>query len=116
MNIRKQAEYASRIKEKIAELKQHLDEKDAIGDPVSPDSSVGRLSRVDAMQVQEMRLALLRRKREEVVRLESALRLIESGKYGICNGCGKEIPERRLEAVPDAQMCVPCLTEVQRSS
>ena len=40
--------------------------------------------------------------------LEEALERIENGTYGICKGCGQEIPKERLEAVPHTQLCVPC--------
>lgn len=53
----------------------------------------------------------LERKKEDV---EAALRLIEKGKYGICERCGKEIPTERLEVRPDATLCVQCQAEVEK--
>lgn len=53
----------------------------------------------------------LERKKEDV---EAALRLIEKGKYGICERCNKEIPTERLEVRPDATMCVQCQVEVEK--
>jgi RNA polymerase-binding protein DksA len=53
----------------------------------------------------------LERKREDV---EAALRLIEKGKYGICERCNKEIPTERLEVRPDATLCVQCQVEVEK--
>jgi len=47
--------------------------------------------------------------------LEEALERIESGTYGICKGCGKEIPKERLEAVPHTQLCVPCKLKEKQS-
>lgn len=40
--------------------------------------------------------------------IESALRRIEDGKYGICGRCGKPISEERLEAIPYADRCIDC--------
>ncbi len=40
--------------------------------------------------------------------LERALEAIEAGTYGICVDCGAEIPEGRLDALPDAERCVEC--------
>ena len=37
-----------------------------------------------------------------------ALEKIEKGGYGICEKCGKEIEEERLEAVPEAKLCIKC--------
>ena len=113
MDKSKQQTFAANINAKIAEIQKNLAENDPVGNPVSPDNAIGRLSRVDAMQQQEMRLALVRQSKNELARLENALNLIQAGKYGVCNGCGSDIPDKRLEAVPDAQMCVPCLSELQ---
>lgn len=113
MDKSKQQTFAANINQKIGEMRKNLAENDPVGEAVSPDSAIGRLSRVDAMQQQEMRLALVRQSKNELARLENALNLIDAGKYGVCNGCGEDIPDERLEAVPDAQMCVPCLSAVQ---
>jgi DnaK suppressor protein len=47
----------------------------------------------------------LRRTLEEV---EEALRRLDRGHYGLCEGCGKPIPEGRLEILPYARFCVLC--------
>lgn len=41
--------------------------------------------------------------------LDRALEAIDKGTYGICAVCGKPIPEARLEALPEATWCVPCM-------
>lgn len=40
--------------------------------------------------------------------VESALKTLNSGKYGICKYCGQEIDERRLEARPTSTSCIQC--------
>lgn len=40
--------------------------------------------------------------------LEDALERIKKGTYGVCTDCGKLIDKGRLEAVPNAQLCVSC--------
>ena len=46
--------------------------------------------------------------------IESAIRSIEKGKYGICTRCNKPIEVERLEIKPDATMCVSCQSEMER--
>jgi DnaK suppressor protein len=46
--------------------------------------------------------------REELSRLDDALRRLEAGKYGICEECGEEIDEARLQVVPYAVCCAEC--------
>lgn len=40
--------------------------------------------------------------------IEEALQRIETDEYGICQGCGAEIAEERLEIMPEADNCMKC--------
>ena len=44
--------------------------------------------------------------RDQLRQVEKALARIESGEYGRCEICGKEIPVERLEAVPWTTLCI----------
>ena len=44
--------------------------------------------------------------REQLRQIQHALERIESGQYGTCEICGKEIPVERLEAMPSATLCI----------
>lgn len=70
--------------------------------------SVGRLSRMDAMQRQAMAQANERARTAELVRIEQALRRVEDGDYGWCVTCGEAIAPKRLEIDPAAAVCVAC--------
>ena len=77
--------------------------------PVELDQSqVGRLSRMDAMQVQEMALEQERRRELEIKRINAALVRISKGEYGFCLKCGEGITPKRLEFDPSTPMCVDC--------
>lgn len=52
--------------------------------------------------------------RERLRRIAGALRRIEKGNYGICVSCGREISEKRLEAIPDAALCLECKRRRER--
>ena len=43
---------------------------------------------------------------DQVARLRAALERIDAGTYGVCEVCGRPIPEARLEVRPDATRCV----------
>ena len=78
--------------------------------PVELDqTTVGRLSRVDAMQVQAMAQETGRRREVELQRIDAALKRIEEGEYGYCNHCGDEIAPKRLEVDPAAPLCIKCV-------
>jgi DnaK suppressor protein len=70
--------------------------------------SVGRLSRMDAMQRQAMAQAQERARAVELARLEQAMRRLEDGEYGWCATCGDQIAAARLEVDPAAAVCVEC--------
>ena len=73
---------------------------------------VGRLSRMDAIQMQAMSKATDQRRNEELRRVTAALARIDSGDYGYCEECGENIPEARLKVDMAAIHCVPCASKV----
>lgn len=70
--------------------------------------TVGRLSRMDAMQAQQMSLETDQRRQNQIIKIESALRRIESGDFGYCYICEEEIDARRLAADPAITRCMNC--------
>jgi DnaK suppressor protein len=56
----------------------------------------------------EKRLTLENRVRQEMAAVEHALDKIEKGTYGLCDNCGQPISPERLEALPQASLCVKC--------
>lgn len=78
--------------------------------PVQLDqSSIGRLSRMDAIQAQQMAREAARRRQQQLPEIEGALRRIESGDYGYCFKCGEEIDVRRLSVNPTSTRCISCM-------
>ena len=43
--------------------------------------------------------------------VQAALRRIELGSYGVCEGCRSPIALERLEAIPQARLCVRCTAQ-----
>jgi DnaK suppressor protein len=62
----------------------------------------------DADIQEEIGFALIQLKSETLDRINTALRRISEGTYGICFECGEEIAERRLKALPFAVRCKDC--------
>lgn len=80
--------------------------------PVALDqTTVGRLSRIDAMQGQAMALAAQRRRDIQLQRIAAAVKRIEDKTYGYCVGCADRIDERRLNVDPTVTLCIPCATQ-----
>lgn len=71
-------------------------------------TAVGRLSRMDALQVQAMQLETERRRDVEQVRIDAALKRMDEGEYGYCASCDEEIKAKRLETDPATPVCIDC--------
>ncbi len=56
----------------------------------------------------EKRLALEKRLVESLNEVEHALQKYESGTYGLCDSCGRPIEQARLQAIPQASLCLSC--------
>jgi DnaK suppressor protein len=105
----------ARLEERRRELREltasHHDETR----PVEVDQTqVGRLSRMDALQAQEMAAATERRRQFELDRIDAALQRIASGEFGFCVRCGENIGLERLEFDPTTPLCIACARQTER--
>ena len=65
---------------------------------------------------QEIEYRLSERESQVIADIDQALLRIEEGTYGLCARCGKEIPERRLEALPTARYDAECQSIVEQGA
>ena len=94
---------------RLAELdKEDAANEDSRDTVTLQQDSVGRLSRMDAMQQQAMAQATERRRVQERRRIKAAFERIEDGEWGYCATCGEEIAEARLRHDPSVAVCVGC--------
>ena len=102
--------YRSKLEAEIAELRELSDSSRQSRAPVTLDQqSVGRLSRMDAMQQQSMDLAKEERRAQRLAILSAALKRKDEDEFGYCLRCGEEIPPARLDFDPAVTLCVDCL-------
>ena len=87
-----------------ADLRQEM-----VADRV-PDDSYGLASQT---LLEDITVDTLEREHELLGEIEAALERLEEGEFGICQGCGEHIPQRRLEALPWARYCVSCAEKRQ---
>ena len=103
----------SNFKKQLEKMRSDLDDLESVFEASSAtvildQTSVGRLSRMDAMQGQQMALESERRRKEKLLQIKSALNRIETGAFGYCSGCEKEIAIGRLTINPAVTRCVDC--------
>jgi len=97
-----------RLEELVAEYEQELEEarmsessSDRSPDPGNAEASSTKLEYAKELSLEQNTLDLLSK-------VQWALALMDEGKYGICESCGKSIPLARLDALPYATLCVDC--------
>jgi len=71
-------------------------------------TAVGRVSRIDALQMQEMALSNQHRQQEHLLEVKNALERIDEGVYGLCIECDEAIVQGRLEINPAVEYCINC--------
>jgi DnaK suppressor protein len=102
-----------KLREQLESRRQDLvNQIEGIDDAARPvdldQQSVGRVSRVDAIQQQQMALANRQQAAALLRSIELALQRIDDGSYGACLECGEAIAEARLQAQPWAGLCIVC--------
>jgi DnaK suppressor protein len=97
------------IKDRIEQTKTEVAELKELVKPIPLDASIGRISRMDAINNKSINESSLREKQNELKKLERAIENSESDNFGICLKCGNEIPFGRLEYMPYTTRCVNCV-------
>lgn len=97
-----------KILDELAKIKNDIDELEEQTKPISPENSLGRISRMDAINNKGVVEASLRNARDMQKKLEIALAHIDDKNFGICVRCNQPIPEGRIMLMPHVKRCVNC--------
>jgi RNA polymerase-binding transcription factor DksA len=101
-----------KLQARLAELEARVARIEAdLAEPISADFAEQATEREDddALEGQDALLA------HEIAAVKSALKRIEDGSYGECTRCGEPIGEKRLEAMPEAALCINCARKAEKS-
>jgi RNA polymerase-binding transcription factor DksA len=106
------AELYERLKKEKTELLEKLEQLRALGQP-SAERKEGspfgkREEEADEASELEKRLVMVKRLEESLNEVVHALQKYEAGTYGLCDSCGQVIEQARLEAIPQASLCMKC--------
>jgi len=96
------------LEKQISSTQKEIEELIELTKPISLDNSIGRLSRMDAINNKTINEKALRDKKKILQKLERAIDRHEDGKLGKCLKCGDEIPFGRLKIMPYTTRCVKC--------
>ena len=76
--------------------------------PVGPENSIGRVSRMDAIQNKSVVEAALRKAEEKMIGLLNMEKKMDDPDFGLCSRCKCPIPIKRLILMPQSSKCVHC--------
>lgn len=102
------AELRQRIQAEILKTEERVQDYEEMSGPVSPDDSIGRLSRMDAINNKSVTESALRQAKDKLSKLRHALAQIDEPGFGSCRRCGLPIPVMRVVLMPESPYCVRC--------
>ena len=108
MKENERKEIKALIEEQLENIDKELANLEELTQPVSLDSSVGRLSRMDAINNKAINDKQLRDKQVQKQKLERALQRVDKEEFGKCSKCGNDIAMGRLKYMPYTTKCVNC--------
>ncbi len=105
-----------KIKEKISldltSMKNEISQLKEKTKPIAPDCSLGRLTRQEMIQEQQVNEHALHEAEIRVNKLNYAFSKVDKEDYGICMECEEEIIFERLMLLPESSHCVACKEEL----
>ena len=108
MELSEKEALIAKIKEKIEQAEKEIAHLEDATKPISPENSIGRVSRMDAINNKSVAEAALRSSRKKLNQLRLALTKIDEPGFGTCKMCKKPIPAPRLMFMPESTRCVRC--------
>jgi len=108
MELSEKEALIAKIKEKVEQAEKEIAHLEEATKPISPENSIGRISRMDAINNKGVAEAALRSSRKKLNQLRLALTKIDEPGFGTCKLCKKPIPAPRLMFMPESTRCVRC--------
>jgi len=99
------------IVSEIDKLNKRLEVIKEFTEPVAPDSAIGRVSRMDAINNKSVYEASERNLLHRLAQLNNALKMTGDADFGYCIKCRQSIPIERLRIRPEIRFCAGCLSQ-----
>jgi DnaK suppressor protein len=96
------------IAKQIKSLTIEIDELRQLAKPIEPENSIGRISRMDAINNKSINDRMLRNSKEKLQNLKISISRINNSDFGICIKCKNPINFKRILLIPEVLKCVNC--------
>jgi DnaK suppressor protein len=101
-------EIRKKIEEEITKTESLILDYKEQSKPVTLDNSIGRISRMDAINNKSITESALRQAEAKLSKLHRAIGNIEKPGFGLCIKCHQPIPIGRILLMPESNKCVNC--------
>jgi len=108
MQKEKAEEFKTLIEAEIIKATEKIAKYEELTKPIAPENSIGRISRMDAINNKSVAEAALRTQKRKLKNLEYALTQVHDKDFGLCARCKQLIPQGRLMLMPQSRFCVKC--------
>lgn len=110
MEENKKEIFLFKLSKEIKKTKLQIIKYSELCKPIAPENSIGRISRMDAINNKSVVEAALRESKQKLLDLEKIINKSNNKDFGVCIICKLEIPYGRLMIRPNSQKCVNCAT------
>ena len=97
-----------KIENETKSTQKKINEYSLLCKPIAPENSIGRISRMDAINNKSVVEAALRVAKEKLQQLKNMQNKIKDVDFGVCQKCKNTIPFERLMIQPYSRFCVIC--------
>jgi len=97
-----------KIEDEIRVTQEKISKYSELCKPISPENSIGRISRMDAINNKSINDRMLRNSLQKLQNLKIGLKRLGNMDFGICIQCKREINKNRLILIPETLKCVKC--------
>ena len=108
MNESTKKKIEEKIDNEINKTVKSISEYKKLTKPIGPENSIGRVSRMDAINNKSVMEAALRNMEDKLLKLKFVKSKIDNDNFGICTRCKTEIPLARILIIPESRLCVNC--------
>jgi len=114
------SKFLDRVRENLAETKarllEEMDTEQKAQRDANKDEGLDAYDLASEERDREINFILSDRERAKIKEIDDALARLADASYGICEECGLEIGEERLDALPFTRVCRDCQQEREREA
>lgn len=108
MTVEERRNLKKEIKQMIKKMEIEVRRLEESTEPIKPENSIGRISRMDAINNKSVIEASLRNRKKKLSKMRLALSKIDDEAFGRCIACGKGINPKRIALMPESDRCIRC--------